>query len=78
MKTNTYAQVAVAIVAVGVSLKKFAHFNRNRKLNQLQAKWNAAGKDVVVLHMFPRAIYCPNPSPFVIKLETWLRMNNIK
>ena len=44
----------------------------------VQEKWNAAGKDVVVLHMPLRALDCPNPSPFPVKLETWLRMNNIK
>ncbi len=78
MKTNTYAQVAVAVVAVGITLKKFSQVRKKQRLEKLQAKWNAVGKDVVVLHMFPRAIYCPNPSPFPVKLETWLRMNNVK
>ena len=32
----------------------------------------------VVLHQFGRAHDCPNPSPFPIKLETWLRINKIK
>ena len=43
-----------------------------------QEEWNAAGKDVVVLHMPLRALDSPSPSPFPIKLETWLRMNNVK
>ena len=76
--TNIFAQVAVAVVVVGVTLKKVAQTKRKEKLEKLQAKWDAAGKDVVVLHMFPRAIYCPNPSPYPVKLETWLRMNNVK
>ena len=43
-----------------------------------QDKWNAAGKDVVVLHMFKRALYAPNISMYPMKLETWLRMKGIK
>ena len=43
-----------------------------------QDKWNAAGKDVVVLHMFKRALYSPNISMYPMKLETWLRMKGIK
>ena len=44
----------------------------------LQLKWNAVEKDLVILHQFPRARFCPSPSPYPIKLETFLRMNNIK
>ncbi|XP_068223453.1 failed axon connections homolog [Palaemon carinicauda] len=40
-------------------------------------KWRSVGKDVVVLHLFPRGRYCPNVSPFVVKLETYLRMAGI-
>lgn len=35
-------------------------------------------KDTVILHMFERARHCPSPSPFPIKLETFLRMAEIK
>jgi len=48
------------------------------KRQNLQIKWNAVGKDVVILHQFPRARFCPSPSPYPIKLETFLRMHNIK
>ena len=41
-------------------------------------KWNNAGKDVVVLHQFWRGKFCPSLSPFVMKVETFLRMHNIK
>ncbi len=44
----------------------------------LQIKWNAIRKDLVILHQFPRARLCPNPSPYPIKLETFLRMHNIQ
>lgn len=40
--------------------------------------WNKAGKDVVVLHQMDRSRLCPNPSPFPLKFETYLRMANIE
>ena len=36
------------------------------------------GKDVVVLHMFDRFDQAPNPSPYPLKVETFLRMADIK
>eukprot|EP00095_Tigriopus_kingsejongensis_P003083 snap_masked-scaffold664_size116482-processed-gene-0.7 protein:Tk03083 transcript:snap_masked-scaffold664_size116482-processed-gene-0.7-mRNA-1 annotation:"hypothetical protein CGI_10005286" len=44
----------------------------------LRQKWNNAGKDVPVIHIFPRGFTCPNASPFPLKLETYLRMRDIK
>jgi hypothetical protein len=52
--------------------------SRKAAAARLRSQWDSAGKDVVVLHMFQRAIYSPNLSPFPMKLETWLRMNKIK
>lgn len=37
----------------------------------------AKGSGKVILHALPRAYTCPNISPFVIKLETYLRIKNI-
>lgn len=34
-------------------------------------------KGVIVLHQFPRIKYAPSPSPFPMKLETFLRMNKL-
>ena len=31
-------------------------------------------RELVIVHGLPRALNCPNISPFVIKLETFLRM----
>ena len=35
-------------------------------------------KDVVYLVQFPRAGSVPSVSPFALKLETWLRMADVK
>ena len=40
-------------------------------------KWAKIGKDKVVLHQFSRGGVAPSPSPFPLKLETYLRMANI-
>ncbi len=48
------------------------------RLEKLRRKWNSVGRDVVVLHQFPRGRTCPNGSPYPIKLETYLRMAGIK
>ena len=40
-------------------------------------EWKKAEKDVVILHAFERGRFCPNLSPFPIKLETFLRMADI-
>ena len=45
--------------------------------SELRQKWNNAGKDVVVLHMFPRSRTSPNISPYMVKLETYLRVAGI-
>ena len=40
-------------------------------------KWAKASQDKVILHQFNRGAVTPSPSPFVLKLETYLRMANI-
>ena len=34
-------------------------------------------KPVIILHQFPRGKNAPSPSPYPIKVETFLRMNKI-
>jgi len=40
-------------------------------------RWSKTTQDVVVLHCLPTAKNSPNGSPFVVKLETYLKMANI-
>ncbi|XP_071545471.1 failed axon connections homolog [Panulirus ornatus] len=40
-------------------------------------EWAKAGKDMVVLHCLPRGRITPHLSPFVMKLETYLRLAKI-
>jgi hypothetical protein len=71
-------QAAIAVVSLGICAKVLIKIISKARWAKLQQKWNNAGKDVVVLHQFGRASFCPNPSPYPIKLETFLRINNIK
>ncbi|XP_003373650.1 conserved hypothetical protein [Trichinella spiralis] len=45
---------------------------RNRSLHKVDYK-----EEMVYLFQPPRSTYIPNISPFSLKLETWLRMNEI-
>ena len=47
-------------------------------LSSHTGKWSHLGKDVVVLHGLGRTYTCPSVSPFVIKLETFLRIAKVK
>ena len=53
-------------------------YKRKRQFQKNREKWVSVGKDVVVLHCFPRGNSCLSLTPFPLKLETYLRMNNIK
>jgi len=51
----------------------------NKGQQALRSEWNSEeNKDVVILHCFPRSEKCPSVSPFVLKLETFLRLHDIK
>lgn len=42
-----------------------------------RSRWNSLGRDAVVLHCPRRGRFAPSMSPFVIKLESFLRLANI-
>ncbi len=61
--------VILFIIIVVVVMK----FIAKRKRAARRRKWAEEGKDVVILHHFGRANFCPSGSPYPIKLETFLR-----
>ena len=67
--------VIVCTVLTAALVKKLIS---RRKAAMLRAEWDSVGKDVVLLHQFQRGYTIPSLSPFVLKLETYLRMADIK
>lgn len=65
--------VTITVVVV-VGVMKIRSY---MKKQERRRRWNNAGKDVVVLHIPPRGFFCPNISPFAVKLETYVRMAEI-
>lgn len=61
---------SILLITIG-AVKVYIHLKKKSK----RAKYP---KDTVILHQFPPNKSCPSLSPFCLKLETWLRMTNIK
>ncbi|XP_068248374.1 failed axon connections homolog [Palaemon carinicauda] len=77
--SNQPAFVAVTSVVAGLSvIWVFRKIAKKHKRSKLRKQWSNAGKDVVVLHQFVRGKYCINLSPYAVKVETFLRLANIK
>lgn len=67
---------SILLITACGSYFAFQLYSLYRK-SKLRKKWNAAGKDVVVLHQVKRAKFTPSISPFPTKLETYLRLASI-
>ena len=65
------------VLTVG-SMAFLSKMHQARKYANKQKEWDNIGKDTVVLHLFSRGNTCISLTPFVIKVELFLRMNNIK
>jgi glutathione S-transferase len=73
IKAN-YFEIGTSIIVIAVSFGMLKlYFKRKRA-----QKRNAYARDTVVLHQFPRGKFVPSMSPYCLKLETWLRMAEIK
>ena len=69
---------ALAVIVTSGTVVFLSRMKSSRISARERKKWNSIGKDVVVLHQFMRGNTCINLSPFPIKVETFLRMNNIR
>ena len=68
---NPVVRTAVLIlVPTVVSVVAFRKYKRAQRRK-------AYPKDVVILHQYPNGFRAPSPSPWSLKLETWLRMAKI-
>jgi len=65
--------ITAGVGSLYVAIKTYTIY----KKSQQRQKWNAVGKNVVVLHQVQRGKFTPSISPFPLKLETYLRMAKI-
>ena len=73
---STLIIIIYLVILVYFIQSLFSKQTKTQRQN-LQIKWNNLEEDLVILHQFSRARFCPSPSPYPIKLETFLRMHNI-
>jgi len=64
--------LAAAAASIGIATIGFLFLRKKKKNKPTDRK-----PGVVYLHQFPRATFSPNPSPFCVKLEFFLRMAGI-
>ncbi len=72
-----YSVTGVALLKVAQSLLGYVQYRSQLAYDRRPMVYEHG---VLYLHIFPRDItrQMPNLSPFVVKMETWLRMHNIK
>ncbi|KAG7153743.1 failed axon connections homolog isoform X2 [Homarus americanus] len=70
--SNLVPVITTLVILVGASRTYNIIVKTNRRW-----RWCEAGRDVVVLHCPGRGRFAPSMSPFVLKLETFLRFANI-
>ncbi|XP_021945780.1 failed axon connections homolog isoform X1 [Folsomia candida] len=68
---------AVWLGALAVAVYFIYKFIQGRLAQNKLDRWNNTPKDLVILHGFEAAKTMPNASPFVLKVQTYLRMANI-
>ena len=69
-KNQVVRTAALIIVPTVVSIVAYRKYKRAQRRKTYP-------KDVVILHQYPNGFRAPSPSPWSLKLETWLRMTKI-
>ncbi|TRY76585.1 hypothetical protein TCAL_00118, partial [Tigriopus californicus] len=79
------SQPRTILLSIGIAgcgtvavLSLFQYLRGQSRWKHAQAQWAQEDPDVVILHQFPRPKACLSASPFPIKLETYLRIAEIK
>jgi len=70
-----YGWIVTSTVSVGILTYALIHLSMKKRR---ELKRNSYPKDTVVLHQFPRSSHTPSLSTPCLKLETWLKMADIK
>ncbi len=77
-RSCTWFKVAAGLTVTYATYKVYKSCSEASRKAKLRQLWDSRGKDVVTLHMFPRATTGPSPSPFPVKLELYLKIMDIK
>ena len=72
-----YIKIGGAIACTVLTAAFVKKLISRRKAARLRAEWDSVGKDII-LHQINRCYDAPNLSPFPMKVETYLRMADIK
>ncbi|OXA50522.1 failed axon connections homolog [Folsomia candida] len=73
---STTTLVTIFALLLGTYFVLFPQINRKWQERKWK-KWSNTPKDLVIMHAIFRGRTVPHPSPFVLKLETYLRMAKI-
>ncbi|XP_059082669.1 failed axon connections homolog [Tigriopus californicus] len=69
-----FCSIGLGLLGTGYVLIRSKQWYTKRLLRK---KWDSLPKDTVYLHQFHRSATCPSPSPYVLKLESYLRATQI-
>ncbi|XP_037793158.1 failed axon connections homolog isoform X2 [Penaeus monodon] len=77
METSSIMWASTSVITFVVMVTATLYLYNYLLRKNRRFAWGSLGRDVVVLHITPRGRFAPNMSPFVIKLETFLRLAKI-
>jgi glutathione S-transferase len=78
MGDSCYLCYAIAAAVVGAIIYGLHKYRKEQKKRAMFERWNNTPKDEVILHAYPRAKTIVTAALFPLKIETYLRLANIK